>query len=201
MLKTLIHPCKYPQKILITHNATLKQLLTYSSAAQPKKTTPIQILNKTYERDEYTNITDKILSYIGRNLHTAPKHPLSLVRQRIVNYFYSKFVGSRGTPQFSVYTNLSPVVTVQQNFDSLLIPPDHVSRRKSDCYYVNRENLLRAHTTAHQSELIRSGLNNFLIVGDVYRRDEIDHSHYPVFHQMDAVSTNSILEYLIYCFL
>lgn len=47
--------------------------------------------------------------------------------------------------------------------------------------------MLRAHTSAHQCDLIRSGLDNFLIVGDVYRRDEVDRSHYPVFHQMEGV--------------
>ncbi|KPJ07661.1 putative phenylalanyl-tRNA synthetase, mitochondrial [Papilio machaon] len=41
--------------------------------------------------------------------------------------------------------------------------------------------------TAHQSELLRSGLDNFLMIGDVYRRDEIDSTHFPVFHQVDAV--------------
>nr|CAH7750548.1 unnamed protein product [Callosobruchus chinensis] len=41
--------------------------------------------------------------------------------------------------------------------------------------------------TAHQNELIRAGLNNFLMIGDVYRRDEIDRTHFPVFHQVDAV--------------
>lgn len=47
--------------------------------------------------------------------------------------------------------------------------------------------MLRAHTTAHQTEFISMGLNNFLIIGDVYRKDEIDSTHYPVFHQADAV--------------
>lgn len=47
--------------------------------------------------------------------------------------------------------------------------------------------MLRAHTSAHQVELVRSGLDAFLLAGDVYRRDEIDASHYPVFHQMEGV--------------
>ncbi len=47
--------------------------------------------------------------------------------------------------------------------------------------------MLRAHTTAHSSEMIRSGLDAFLTFGDVYRRDEIDSKHYPVFHQCDGV--------------
>ena len=71
-----------------------------------------------------------------------------------------------------------------QNYDSLLVPADHVSRSRSDAYYVNAGTLLRAHTSAHQSELMASGLDNFLVFGDCYRRDEIDASHYPVFHQV-----------------
>lgn len=47
--------------------------------------------------------------------------------------------------------------------------------------------MLRAHTSAHQRDLVRSGLDAFLLAGDVYRRDEIDASHYPVFHQMEGV--------------
>lgn len=35
--------------------------------------------------------------------------------------------------------------------------------------------------------MIRAGLNAFLTFGDVYRRDEIDAKHYPVFHQCDGV--------------
>lgn len=116
-------------------------------------------------------------------------HPLSLVRQQIIDYFYKNYRNRSGNPLFSVYDNLNPIVTVSQNFDSLLVPKDHPSRKKTDSYYINRDTLLRAHTTAHQEELISMGLNNFLIVGDVYRRDEIDNTHYPVFHQIDAVRT------------
>ena len=47
--------------------------------------------------------------------------------------------------------------------------------------------MLRAHTSAHQRDFIRMGLDKFLVSGDVYRRDEIDSSHYPVFHQMEGV--------------
>jgi len=36
------------------------------------------------------------------------------------------------------------------------------------------------HTSAHQAELMRSGERQFLVTGDVYRRDAIDKTHYPV---------------------
>lgn len=165
----------------------IKNLIRSYSVQPNTKNNKILIDNVTYATDEWTNITPKILSHISANKHLQKNHPLSIIRQRIVNYFYKSFTTSRGNPVFSVYDNLNPVVTVQQNFDNLLIPESHPSRCKSDCYYVNKQFLLRAHTTAHQVDLIKSGLDNFLVVGDVYRRDEIDSTHYPVFHQIDAV--------------
>lgn len=148
----------------------------------------VELLGNKYPTDEWRNVTPKIISKLGQNLHVKKDHPLSHVRQRIVNYFYKAYVSRTGqSPLFSVYDNLSPVVSVSQNFDSLLVPSDHPSRKKSDCYFVNQDTLLRAHTTAHQAELISMGLDKFLIVGDVYRRDEIDSTHYPVFHQVDGV--------------
>lgn len=56
--------------------------------------------------------------------------------------------------------------------------------------------MLRAHTSAHQRDLIASGLDAFLVVGDVYRRDEIDKRHYPVFHQVLIVLEE---DYLNFC--
>lgn len=148
----------------------------------------IELNNSKYESDDHTNLTPKILSYLGRKIFLQKNHPLSLMRQRITNFFYQEYTNPKGTPLFSVYDSLSPVVSVEQNFDALLIPQNHPSRAKSDCYYVNREYLLRAHCTAHQVDLLRSGLDNFLIVGDVYRRDEIDSTHFPVFHQVGTES-------------
>lgn len=145
------------------------------------------LLNQKYVTDNWTNITSNIIDKLGRNLHVKQYHPLSHLRQRIINYFYGQFRNKSGNPSFSVFDNISPVVTVAQNFDSLLVPKDHPSRKKTDCYFINRDILLRAHTTAHQAELISMGLNNFLVIGDVYRRDEIDSTHYPIFHQADAV--------------
>lgn len=47
--------------------------------------------------------------------------------------------------------------------------------------------VLRCHTSAHQAEQLRKGEKSFLLTGDVYRRDSIDASHYPVFHQMEGL--------------
>jgi len=159
----------------------------YSSTSAFSKSKTVKIAEREYPCDHMTNVTPRMLSHVGKNLHLQKYHPLNHLRERIVNYMYKRYLAARGNPRFSVHDQIHPVVTLEQNFDSLLIPKDHVSRNKSDNYYVNENNLLRAHTSAHQNELIRMGLDNFLVIGDVYRRDEIDSSHYPVFHQCEGV--------------
>lgn len=83
-----------------------------------------------------------------------------------------------------------------QNFDDLGFPADHPGRRPSDSYYLNAEYMLRTHTSAHEVQNFREGKEKWLLTADVYRRDEIDASHYPVFHQMEGcnVGARSSLE-------
>lgn len=88
---------------------------------------------------------------------------------------------------FEAIDSLSPIVPFKQAFTELLIPEDHVSTRPQDTFYVDSNTVLRPHTSAHQNELMRAGHRAFLCTGDVYRRDTIDATHYPVFHQMEGV--------------
>lgn len=156
-------------------------------AIESKANNTLNVCGKNYLIDDFTNVTPHVLSYVSQNLHNKKNHPLNLLKHRIIRYMYGSYINRRGNPLFSVYDNLLPIVTTYQNFDSLLVPPDHPSRKKSDTYYLNSSYLLRPHTSAHQNELIKSGLDHFLVIGDVYRRDEIDSKHYPVFHQCEAV--------------
>ncbi|KAJ8375075.1 hypothetical protein SKAU_G00056550 [Synaphobranchus kaupii] len=173
----------------LTHRLLPHRGLTTKSPAShlTRQQESVEVRGQLFHRDDYTNVTAKILSKVGRNLHNRAHHPLWLIKERIKAHFYQTYTGRWGNPLFSVHDNLSPVVTVEQNFDSLLIPPDHASRKKGDNYYLNRRHMLRAHTSAHQRDLVRCGLDAFLVAGDVYRRDEIDSSHYPAFHQMEGV--------------
>ncbi|KAF4790948.1 phenylalanyl-tRNA synthetase 2 [Turdus rufiventris] len=185
--KTALSP-KVNVRGIPTHSrhSSSKSVPSDFAASAPCSNT-VELLGKSYPQDDYSNVTEKILSKVGKNLHNRKHHPLWLIKEQVKEHFYKHYLGRRGTPLFSVYDGLSPVVTVQQNFDSLLIPQNHASRRKEDNYYLNRDHMLRAHTSAHQWDLIHSGLDAFLAVGDVYRRDTIDNTHYPVFHQMEGV--------------
>eukprot|EP00899_Mesostigma_viride_P018315 jgi/Mesvir1/26485/Mv16154-RA.1 len=133
------------------------------------------------ENDPDNNVTDNIFSKIGRNLHNQNDLPLGILKNAIYSYFDTTL------PGFVKFDNLHPVVSAKANFDEVLVPPDHVSRSYNDTYYVDAATVLRCHTSAHQTEKLREGHRRFLVTGDVYRRDSIDATHYPVFHQMEGV--------------
>jgi phenylalanyl-tRNA synthetase alpha chain len=128
-----------------------------------------------------SNITEQIKKKIGKNLHNNENHPLCIIKNHIYKFFDAQQI------QFDKFDTFEPFVSIQDNFDSLLIPKDHPARGKTDTYYIDENTVLRTHTSAHQCQLMKQGLKNFLVTGDVYRKDEIDNCHYPVFHQMEGV--------------
>ena len=123
------------------------------------------------------NIPEHIQNKIGKNLHLQPNHPISIIYQKIRKLF----------PDFHVVDCLPPFVSVKNNFDLLRIPQDHPSRSKSDTYYTENDYVLRTHTSAHQVPLLSQGFSKFLVCGDVYRKNDIDATHYPVFHQLEGL--------------
>jgi phenylalanyl-tRNA synthetase alpha chain len=131
-------------------------------------------------------IPENIKEKIGKNLHLQEGHPLNLIKQRIESYFASSFDIPDFDP-FEVYDSFDPYVSTKDNFDDLLIPEDHVSRSSNDTYYQSPTRVLRTHTSAHQNYLLNKGKRQFLVTGDVYRKDTVDATHYPVFHQVEGV--------------
>ncbi|KAG9509943.1 putative phenylalanine--tRNA ligase, mitochondrial, partial [Fragariocoptes setiger] len=152
----------------------------------------VEIFARRYPTDSLTNVTSRLLTLIGRKLHERHDNPINLVSQRIGHYFVdpSRNQVKSNTDiircRYDEFKYESPVVTTHDNFDSLLIPQNHVSRRPNDTYYVNKSHLLRSHTSAHQMHCLNKGSRSFVCVADCYRRDEIDSSHFPAFHQCEV---------------
>uniref|UniRef100_A0A6M2FB18 phenylalanine--tRNA ligase n=1 Tax=Populus davidiana TaxID=266767 RepID=A0A6M2FB18_9ROSI len=142
----------------------------------------VKIARDDVVRDDPTNnVPDTIFSKLGLQLHRRDQHPLGILKNTIYEYFDTNY-----SNKFDKFDELCPIVSVKQNFDDVLVPADHVSRSYNDTYYVDSQTVLRCHTSAHQAELLRKGHTHFLVTGDVYRRDSIDSTHYPVFHQMEG---------------
>lgn len=129
------------------------------------------------------NIPKNILDKRTSKLHNKEGNPNCLIKERIY-HFFNKIHTNNG---FKTFDELNEVVTVENNFDLLLIPKNHPSRSKSDTYYLDNNHVLMTHTSAYQNELLASGEKQFLVTGSVFRKDEIDRFHYPVFHQMEGV--------------
>jgi len=124
-------------------------------------------------------VPNTILQVLPRKLYQQPSHPIGILRDIIESKF--------PTDTFTRYENFPAVVSVEENFDSLGFPPDHPGRSRTDTYYINSSTLLRTHTSAHEAETFQNCQTpGYLISADVYRRDAIDKSHYPAFHQMEA---------------
>ncbi len=89
------------------------------------------------------------------------------------------------------------IVTIEQCFDLLNMPKTHPSRKETDTYYLDDIHILRTHTTSFWSfylkdpevlqRLKKDGYIQALSAGIVFRKDEIDRSHYPAFHQIDGL--------------
>uniref|UniRef100_A0A7E4W2C5 Phenylalanine--tRNA ligase, mitochondrial n=1 Tax=Panagrellus redivivus TaxID=6233 RepID=A0A7E4W2C5_PANRE len=174
-------------------------LCRFASDAPASKPAPRPFIPTVFELDghRYTpdsnfNLSPAVTRLFNRKLLTEQGNPLKLIRDRIVEHMHAnhRARGNR-SPRFTVCENLPRVVSLFDNFDSLLTPADHVSRRPSDTYYVNKDYCLRAHTSAHQYSLLKQGFDAFLVFGDVYRRDEIDRTHFPCFHQVEGVQIYS----------
>ena len=151
----------------------------------------MKIEGQIHPTDKQSNTPRTILSHIGRRLYLDENHPLAITRKLIEGQFPG--------PTYGHYSETNPVVSVAQNFDVLGFPADHPGRSRTDTYYVNEKTLLRTHTSAHQQAYFQriNNRNNarqveedeevgYTVIADVYRKDAIDRSHYPVFHQMEG---------------
>lgn len=136
-------------------------------------------ISKIIDKD-YRNIPKYVLDKLNKNLYQIQYHPLEIIKNKIFEYFKSKHT------DWIIKEDLPKIVSIEDNFDKLLISQTHPSRTKSNTYYLNSNQVLRTHTTAHQTQLFEQNIDSFLICGDVYRRDEIDSHHYNIFHQIEG---------------
>ncbi|SDZ73958.1 phenylalanyl-tRNA synthetase, alpha subunit [Lachnospiraceae bacterium NK3A20] len=75
------------------------------------------------------------------------------------------------------------------NFEALNIPADHPAKDEQDTFYINRDMLLRTQTSGVQIHEMEKGRIPIRMIapGRVYRADEVDATHSPVFHQVEGL--------------
>ncbi len=116
------------------------------------------------------------------------RHPLITTTEQIVDLFCGLGYRVAEGPE---------VETDHYNFSALNIPEDHPARDMQDTFYLGGNLLLRTHTSPVQIRYLEENPPPVRIVapGRVYRRDAVDATHSPVFHQVEVLAIDEGLDF------
>jgi phenylalanyl-tRNA synthetase alpha chain len=124
----------------------------------------------------------------GRVPQLGYRHPLSLARDAVIDIFtrlgYQVLEGPEIEDDY-------------HNFEALNMPPDHPARDMQDTLYLESPltfsdrplTLLRTHTSAMQIRHMEKNAPpvRLVAIGPVYRKDNLDLTHTPMFHQVEGL--------------
>lgn len=116
------------------------------------------------------------------------RHPLNQVIDEIKDIFIGLgFTIAEGPEVESEYNN----------FEALNIPAHHPARDLQDTLYLYDDLLLRTHTSPVQIRTMAKQNPPIRVIapGRVYRADELDASHSPIFHQVEGLVINENISF------
>ncbi|GAW81983.1 phenylalanine--tRNA ligase [Plasmodium gonderi] len=153
-----------------------------------------------------------ILLNEGKALHHVTNHPIKTVKKKIENFFkYESFDNLNS--DISIKQNFDdlfvPLTHPARSIKDTFYLNENYIKQFSEHHknvYTSLENLngiykyylakklvghqkiilKRTHMTAHLPDLLRQNYKNVIYTGTVYRKDEIDRFHFPIFHQTDG---------------
>lgn len=116
----------------------------------------------------------------GRTFKVGYKHPLSIVMDEIKEFFFGMNFSLAEGPE---------IEDDYHNFEALNIPKDHPARDMHDTLFIDDNILLRTHTSPVQVRTMLSQEPPIRIItmGRCYRRDAVDSTHSPMFHQVEGL--------------
>ena len=124
----------------------------------------------------------------SRHVPPGRRHPLMATIEEIVDIFAGLGYRVAEGPE---------VETDHYNFTALNIPEHHPARDMQDTFYLDGGRLLRTHTSPVQIRHLEANPPPVRIVapGRVYRRDAVDATHSPVFHQVEVLALDEGLDF------
>ena len=153
----------------------------------------IQKAKQLFIDEKYTHLEDSENDDVSINWHTnhgTHRHILSQVMDEVVEIFSSIGYKVAFGPE---------VETSWHNFDALNTPEWHPARYESDTLYTNNnlETLLRTQTSTVQIRFMENNEPPVYIVapGKVFRSDQLDATHSPVFHQLEGLAVDKNLKF------
>ena len=119
----------------------------------------------------------------GDPLPLGHLHPITQTRREIEDAFLGLGYEIRDDRE---------VETVEYNFDKLAFDPWHPARSHRATFFFDDSRLLRTETSPSQIHALeeREPPIYMVSIGRCYRRDAIDATHYPIFHQFEGLAVD-----------
>ncbi len=120
------------------------------------------------------------VSLPGERPRIGHRHPITLIRAEMESIFVSMGYTVEDGPE---------VESTYYNFEALNIPDGHPARDPSDTFYVSDDVVLRTHTSPVQVRTMEKRQPPIRIIcpGRVFRHDDLDATHSPMFHQIEGL--------------
>ncbi len=124
------------------------------------------------------------LTLPGRRPQPGAVHPITRVTEEIIEVFEGLGFSVAEGPE---------VESDYYNFAALNFPDDHPARDMQDTFHLGPDALLRTHTSPVQIRTMKAQRPPVRIIclGKVYRRDILDATHSPMFHQVEGLAVDA----------
>ena len=169
---------KYGQKLTELNNLLVETI----------EKAEVAFINELYKQKEKSEFSDISVNWFTHN--PSYKHLLSTVMDEVVQIFNSIGYKVAYGPE---------VETSWHNFDALNTPDWHPARYESDTLYTKDDlsQLLRTQTSTVQIRYMENNEPPVYIVapGRVFRSDQLDATHSPVFHQLEGLAIDKNLSF------
>ena len=138
---------------------------------------------------ERVDVTQVLTNGSASSLLIGSRHPLTTIAEQISDVFIAMGYEVAEGPEAEAEWF---------NFDSLNISEDHPSRSSSDTFYVEALDsgvVLRTQTSPVQMRTMLERKPPIYVIapGKVFRTDELDATHTPVFHQVEGLAVDKNL--------
>ncbi|MGI6652630.1 MAG: phenylalanine--tRNA ligase subunit alpha [Christensenellales bacterium] len=138
--------------------------------------------NELAEKELQQQLADETLDVTEPRelLRVGVPHPCTMVLNEVLDCFIGMGFEVVEGPQ---------VELDHYNFELLNIPKNHPARDAQDTFYIDENIVLRTHTSPVQARtmLTRKPPIRIICPGRVFRADEVDATHSPVFHQIEGL--------------
>lgn len=116
----------------------------------------------------------------GKKIRLGHKHPMSIILDEVKDIFIGMGFNVVEGPE---------IESDYYNFEALNLSKNHPARDTQDTFYIDENTLLRTQTSSVQIRTMEKQKPPIRIIspGRVYRSDEVDATHSPIFNQIEGL--------------